>query len=69
MIATRETSVGRGDIGLQISFGLIGMAVAPPLITLIHDAVDESLQVTFLVPIITAVCFFILAALVMVLDR
>lgn len=65
VIATRETSLGRGDVGRQIAFGTLGLAIFPPLAGL---AADQMPDTPYLVPFILHAIFMILAALILVFD-
>lgn len=65
VIATRETSLGRGDVGRQLAFGTIGLAIFPPLAGLGAKAVPEA---PYLVPFAMNAIFMIIAALILLFD-
>lgn len=60
IIATRETSTGRGDVGKQFACGALGLAIFAPLI----GGID--------IPLVSLILFsatMIIAALIVLLDR
>ncbi|KAK9875681.1 hypothetical protein WA026_009477 [Henosepilachna vigintioctopunctata] len=61
VIATRETSTGRGDVGKQFAFGALGLAVFPPLVGWLGHG-------SYLAAIITFTVLMLLAAIILVLD-
>ncbi|XP_044748780.1 uncharacterized protein LOC123309641 isoform X2 [Coccinella septempunctata] len=61
VIATRETSTGRGDVGKQFALGALGLAVFPPLVGWLGHG-------SFLVAIITFTILMLVAALILILD-
>lgn len=67
IVATRETSLGRSDVGRQFAFGILGTIIFPPIIGALQDIGSEESPI-YLAPIITAVCFFLLAALILIID-
>ncbi|XP_045534115.1 uncharacterized protein LOC106708597 [Papilio machaon] len=65
VIATRETSLGRGDVGRQLAVGTIGLAVFPPLAGLAADSMPHA---PYLVPFILHAVFMLIGALILLLD-
>lgn len=65
VIATRETSLGRGDVGRQLAFGTIGLAIFPPLAGLAAEQLTEN---PYLVPFILHAVFMIIGALILLFD-
>lgn len=61
VIATRETSTGRGDVGKQFAFGALGLAIFPPLVGWLGDG-------SFLVAIITFTVLMLIAAVILIVD-
>ncbi|KAL4714450.1 hypothetical protein ACJJTC_017745 [Scirpophaga incertulas] len=61
VIATRETSLGRGDVGRQLAAGTLGLAVFPPLAGL-------GAQTSFVVPFAMHAAFMLLGALILIVD-
>ncbi|XP_045479201.1 uncharacterized protein LOC123684115 [Harmonia axyridis] len=61
VIATRETSTGRGDVGKQFALGALGLAIFPPLIGWLGNG-------SFLVAIITFTVLMVIAALILIFD-
>lgn len=59
VIATRETSTGRGDVGKQFAFGALGLAVFAPIVGAIGS---------YLAALIIFTVLMILAALIVILD-
>lgn len=60
VIATRETSTGRGDVGKQLAVGALGLAIFPPLCGWID------------VPVVSLIIFsvmLVLAALILLFDK
>ncbi|KAG6464010.1 hypothetical protein O3G_MSEX014216 [Manduca sexta] len=66
VIATRETSLGRGDVGRQLAFGTLGLAIFPPLAGL---AIDQMPENPYLVPFVMHAVFMLIGALILLLDR
>ncbi|XP_049888125.1 uncharacterized protein LOC126382357 [Pectinophora gossypiella] len=66
VIATRETSLGRGDVGRQLAFGTIGLAIFPPLAGL---AAQEMPETPYLVPFIMHAVFMIIGAIILLVDK
>lgn len=66
MIATRETSLGRGDVGRQLAFGTIGLAIFPPLAGL---AAEQMPDTPFLIPFVLHAVFMVIGALILLFDR
>lgn len=62
VIATRETSTGRGDVGKQFAAGAFGMAVFAPIIGGLAEG-------HFLVALLSFVILMVLAALILLFDR
>ncbi|XP_037297227.1 uncharacterized protein LOC115452751 [Manduca sexta] len=65
VIATRETSLGRGDVGRQLAFGTLGLAIFPPLAGL---AIDQMPENPYLVPFVMHAVFMLIGALILLLD-
>ncbi|XP_013185915.2 uncharacterized protein LOC106131367 [Amyelois transitella] len=66
VIATRETSLGRGDVGRQLAFGTLGLAIFPPLAGLAADSMPDN---PFLVPFIMHAVFMLIGALILLIDK
>ncbi|XP_044579842.1 uncharacterized protein LOC123261971 isoform X1 [Cotesia glomerata] len=62
VIATRETSCGRGDVGRQLAFGSLGFALFGPLAGYLNLLIAP--KPAYLLPIILHVAMMILAAIV-----
>ncbi|KAL3266015.1 hypothetical protein HHI36_010204 [Cryptolaemus montrouzieri] len=62
VIATRETSTGRGDVGKQFAAGALGLAIFPPLVAWIGDG-------TYLAAIITFTILMVIAAIILLFDN
>ncbi|XP_045459822.1 uncharacterized protein LOC123670369 [Melitaea cinxia] len=65
VIATRETSLGRGDVGRQLAFGTIGLAIFPPLAGLAATQMPDN---PYLVPFLLHAVFMLIGALILLLD-
>ncbi|PZC75860.1 hypothetical protein B5X24_HaOG205562 [Helicoverpa armigera] len=65
VIATRETSLGRGDVGRQLAFGTLGLAIFPPLAGL---AAEQMPDTPYVVPFILHAVFMIIGALILLFD-
>jgi hypothetical protein len=65
VIATRETSLGRGDVGRQLAFGTLGLAIFPPLAGL----AAEEFESPFVVPFVMHAVFMLIGALILIFDR
>lgn len=61
IIATRETSTGRGDVGRQLVWGTLGFAITAPLVGLAAEYEQGTVYIT---PIITFAIFMIVAAVI-----
>lgn len=66
IIATRETSTGRGDVGRQLVWGTLGFAITAPVVGLIAEYEESRVYIT---PIITFAVFMILAAVITLFAR
>ncbi|XP_072941724.1 uncharacterized protein SP1173 [Epargyreus clarus] len=66
VIATRETSLGRGDVGAQLAAGTLGLAVFPPLAGLAADSMPDN---PYLVPFLLHALFMIIGALILLFDK
>lgn len=66
VIATREKSLGRGDVGRQLAFGTIGLAIFPPLA---GYAAQEMPETPYLVPFIMHAVFMLIGAVILLFDR
>lgn len=64
IIATRETSCGRGDVGRQLAFGSMGFAVFGPIAGYLNLIIPMSPELDYLIPIILHVVLMILTAIV-----
>ncbi|KAK0176210.1 hypothetical protein PV328_000368 [Microctonus aethiopoides] len=64
VIATRETSCGRGDVGRQLAFGSLGFAIFGPLAGLLNIVSPISPRPPFLLPIVLHVVLMIIASIV-----
>ena len=62
VIATRETSCGRGDVGHQLAFGSLGFAAFGPLVGYLNSLVPS--RPAYFLPIAFHVGTMILAAIV-----
>ncbi|XP_043284527.1 uncharacterized protein SP1173 isoform X2 [Venturia canescens] len=62
VIATRETSCGRGDVGRQLAFGSLGFAAFGPLVGYLNSFVPNN--PAYFLPIGFHICLMILAAIV-----
>ncbi|CAK1551833.1 unnamed protein product [Leptosia nina] len=65
VIATRETSLGRGDVGRQLAFGTLGLAIFPPLAGLAASVMPET---PYLVPFLLHALFMLIGALILIVD-
>uniref|UniRef100_A0A2A4JXZ6 Major facilitator superfamily associated domain-containing protein n=1 Tax=Heliothis virescens TaxID=7102 RepID=A0A2A4JXZ6_HELVI len=65
VIATRETSLGRGDVGRQLAFGTLGLAIFPPLAGL---AAEQMPDTPYLIPFILHAVFMVIGALILLFD-
>ncbi|XP_068628197.1 uncharacterized protein SP1173 [Battus philenor] len=65
VIATRETSLGRGDVGRQLAFGTIGLAIFPPLAGLAAEQMPDS---PYLVPFVLHAVFMLIGAIILLVD-
>ncbi|CAH2062787.1 unnamed protein product, partial [Iphiclides podalirius] len=65
VIATRETSLGRGDVGRQLACGTLGLALFPPLAALAADLVPDA---PYAVPFAMHALFMALGAAVLLVD-
>lgn len=60
IIATRETSTGRGDAGKQFAMGALGLAIFAPIVGAVHLPIVATSLFTL---------FMIIAALILLCDR
>ncbi|XP_037967817.2 uncharacterized protein LOC105385226 [Plutella xylostella] len=65
VIATRETSLGRGDVGRQLAVGTIGLVIFPPLAGLAAKEVPEA---PYLIPFVMHAVFMLIGALILIFD-
>ncbi|XP_046480637.1 uncharacterized protein [Neodiprion pinetum] len=65
VIATRETSCGRGDVGRQLAFGSLGFAIFGPLTGYLTSLV-EGAQPSFSIPIDIFAALMVISALIAV---
>ncbi|KAL0839610.1 hypothetical protein ABMA28_016289 [Loxostege sticticalis] len=65
VIATRETSLGRGDVGRQLAFGTLGLAIFPPLAGLAAEQMPET---PYVVPFVLHAVFMLIGALILLFD-
>ncbi|CAG4964486.1 unnamed protein product [Parnassius apollo] len=65
VIATRETSLGRGDVGRQLAVGTIGLAIFPPLAGF---AAEQMPDTPYLVPFLMHALFMLIGALILLID-
>lgn len=66
IIATRETSSGRGDVGHQLAWGSLGWAIFAPISGVISVAVETP---AFLVPFIIFAILTVIAAIALLLAK
>ncbi|XP_026326657.1 uncharacterized protein LOC113235241 [Hyposmocoma kahamanoa] len=66
VIATRETSLGRGDVGRQLAFGTIGLAIFPPLA---GTAAQQLFEDPYLVPFVLHAVFMLIGAIILLVDK
>ncbi|XP_026764996.1 uncharacterized protein LOC113523296 [Galleria mellonella] len=66
VIATRETSLGRGDVGRQLAFGTLGLAIFPPLAGLAAEQMPET---PYVVPFTLHAVFMLIGALILLVDK
>lgn len=66
IVATRETSTGRGDVGHQLAFATLGFAIFAPIMGAIGHIPDTPY---FLLPIICCVVLLVIAGMVLLLSR
>lgn len=66
IIATRETSSGRGDFGRQMAWGSLGWAIFAPIVGAIGQTPDSPV---YLIPIIVCVVLMVIAAIIILLAR
>lgn len=64
LIATRETSTGRGDVGHQLAWGSLGWAVYAPIVSLF----DVSTDIPYLIPFAVGVVLIIVSALILLFS-
>lgn len=65
VIATRETSLGRGDVGRQLAFGTLGLAIFPPLAGL---AAEQMPDAPYIIPFVLHAVFMLIGALILIFD-
>nr|XP_026491085.1 uncharacterized protein LOC113397135 [Vanessa tameamea]XP_026491086.1 uncharacterized protein LOC113397135 [Vanessa tameamea] len=65
VIATRETSLGRGDVGRQMAFGTLGLAIFPPLAGF---AATQMPDTPYLVPFLMHAIFMVIGAIILLVD-
>lgn len=65
LIATRETSTGRGDVGHQLAWGSLGWVIFCPIVSLF----DVSESVPYLLPIAVGVVLLVICAIILLLSR
>ncbi len=63
IVATRETSTGRGDVGRQLAFGSLGWATFPFIIGVC------GIQGQLLIPVIIFAVSMILAAIILIVAQ
>ena len=68
VIATRETSSGRGDVGKQLAWGAFGFAILAPIVGLLNDTVMPEYP-EFGVGFYGFIVFMVLGAVVILLSR
>lgn len=68
IIATRETSSGRGDVGRQFAWGTFGFSIFAPLVGFLSQDV-MSTSPAYLIAIILFAVFMVIAALICLLDK
>lgn len=66
VIATRETSLGRGDVGRQLAFGTIGLVIFPPLAGFAAQELSED---PYLVPFVLHAVFMLIGATILLVDK
>lgn len=65
IIATRETSTGRGDVGHQFAWGSLGWAMFSPIVGLF----DVSEEVPYLLPFSVGVILLFISAVILLFAR
>lgn len=63
IIATRETSTGRSEIGRQLSWGAVGWAIFPTVIGILGYHTE------LLVPVVTCIVLWVLAAIILIFTK
>lgn len=66
IIATRETSKGRGDYGRQLAWGSLGWAIFAPIVGAIGQTPDTPV---YLISIVVAVVLMVIAAVTILLAK
>uniref|UniRef100_A0A336M7R0 CSON005993 protein n=1 Tax=Culicoides sonorensis TaxID=179676 RepID=A0A336M7R0_CULSO len=65
LIATRETSTGRGDVGHQLAWGSLGWAIFSPIVGTFGNVSEE---IPYLVPIVVGVVLLVISAVILLLS-
>lgn len=65
IVATRETSIGRGNVGHQLAFNAVGVLVFSTLLGSINHVVNVA---NYVIPIITFSIAFLVAAVAVLLS-
>lgn len=68
IIATRETSTGRGDVGRQLAWGTFGFSIFAPLVGFLSQDVLTT-SPSYLIGIVLFAIFMIIAALISIFDK
>lgn len=69
IIATRETSTGRGDVGRQLAWGALGFGLFAPIIGIISDATTPPPFPAFSAPIIFGAILMLVGAAIILFAK
>lgn len=69
VIATRETSEGRGDVGRQLAWGALGWGAVVPLFGWLQEDVLPKDAPPFVLPIAVHAGFVLIAAVILLCAR
>lgn len=68
IIATRETSTGRGDVGRQLAWGTFGFSIFAPLVGFLSQDVMPATP-AFAICIIFFAIFMVIAAIILIFAK